>query len=119
MCANCRTSWYEVFVHSSSIITAVHVFLQPPELRQQIIHAYTKSIGLLWIVNTPVAVACFLLTLFLKKYTLKRIVIHGGHKPGADAEHAGPPSNEVDAEILPPTEEKSPPDEGTEIGGLF
>ncbi|KAI0044553.1 MFS general substrate transporter [Auriscalpium vulgare] len=49
--------------------------IEPPELRQQVIHAYTKSLATIWMVDTPLLGMCLVLVLFLRKYTLRRSVI--------------------------------------------
>jgi len=35
--------------------------IQPPEVRQQVLHAYTKSIATIWIVDTPLIFVGFIL----------------------------------------------------------
>ncbi|RXW18730.1 hypothetical protein EST38_g7128 [Candolleomyces aberdarensis] len=49
-----------------------------PALRSTIIEAYTRSISTIWIVATPVVGLSFVMVLFLKKYTLKRIIVKAG-----------------------------------------
>lgn len=49
--------------------------ITPPELKQQILHAYSKSISTLWIVNAPICGMFFFLTLLLKQYSLQRTVV--------------------------------------------
>ncbi|KAK7034756.1 hypothetical protein VNI00_012163 [Paramarasmius palmivorus] len=51
------------------------VFIEPPELRQRVLHAYTKSISSLWIVCTPLVFSAFIMVLFIRPYSLKRNVI--------------------------------------------
>ncbi|GJE93247.1 MFS general substrate transporter [Phanerochaete sordida] len=46
--------------------------LEPLALRRAVQHAYTKSVALIWIVDTPLVGLCMVLVLFLKHYTLKR-----------------------------------------------
>ncbi|KAK7686305.1 hypothetical protein QCA50_010529 [Cerrena zonata] len=55
--------------------------IQPEAVKQQVLHAYTKSISILWLVDTPLIFFCFILTLFVKKYTLKRKIVRTGKKP--------------------------------------
>ncbi|THU92794.1 hypothetical protein K435DRAFT_862115 [Dendrothele bispora CBS 962.96] len=52
------------------------VNIQPFELRQQVLHAYTKSVSLMWIVCTPVLFTGFIIVLFIRSYSLKRNVVH-------------------------------------------
>ncbi|KAI0637000.1 MFS amino acid permease [Trametes polyzona] len=59
--------------------------------RTALAHAYTRAISTIWLVNTPLTGAGFLMVLFLRGYTLKRTVRTAGQeseKP-ADAEAAG------------------------------
>ncbi|KAI0064904.1 MFS amino acid permease [Artomyces pyxidatus] len=49
----------------------------PEPYRHEIIHAYTLSIGTIWIVNAPLVGFGFLLVLLLKAYTLKQNIIRG------------------------------------------
>ncbi|KAI0759340.1 MFS amino acid permease [Irpex lacteus] len=46
--------------------------LEPASLRQAVQHAYTKSISVIWIVDTPLLGVAFALSLLLKQYSLKR-----------------------------------------------
>ncbi|THH16547.1 hypothetical protein EW146_g4097 [Bondarzewia mesenterica] len=78
---------------------------QPDSLRQQVLHAYTKSLSTIWIVGTPLLGACCIMgshrlplfilpflfidclndrdaVLFLKKYDLKRTVVRTPKKGG-------------------------------------
>ncbi|KAJ6544192.1 major facilitator superfamily domain-containing protein [Mycena capillaripes] len=76
-------------------------FIEPESVRQQVLHAYTKGVSAIWLVNTPIICLCFVAVLFLKKYSLKRKVIRTGKN--------GP-------EVVP-VNETSPPDDlekGTE-----
>ncbi|ESK84655.1 membrane transporter [Moniliophthora roreri MCA 2997] len=54
------------------------VFIEPPELRQRVLHAYTKSVSLMWIVCTPIVFVAFIMVLFLRSYSLKRAVVRTG-----------------------------------------
>ncbi|ETW81546.1 MFS amino acid permease [Heterobasidion irregulare TC 32-1] len=49
--------------------------IQPESLRTQVVHAYTKSLSTIWIVDTPLLFVCCIMVLFLKKYTLQRTVV--------------------------------------------
>lgn len=40
--------------------------IQPPEVRQQVLHAYTKSISTIWIVDTPMLFVGFVMGAFLR-----------------------------------------------------
>ncbi|KAJ7913215.1 major facilitator superfamily domain-containing protein [Mycena leptocephala] len=54
--------------------------IEPEAFRQQVLHAYTKSVSAIWLVNTPIICVCFVAALFLKEYSLKRKIIHAGNK---------------------------------------
>ncbi|KAL0064722.1 hypothetical protein AAF712_008268 [Marasmius tenuissimus] len=54
------------------------VNIQPPELKQQVLHAYTTSVSLMWIVCTPILFATFVISLFLRQYSLKRNTMRDG-----------------------------------------
>ncbi|KAA1469513.1 MFS amino acid permease [Dentipellis sp. KUC8613] len=55
--------------------------ISDPATRQAIIHAYTKSISTIWIVNAPLVGAGLIMVLFIKQYSLKRKIIKSGGKP--------------------------------------
>ncbi|KAJ7031126.1 MFS amino acid permease [Mycena alexandri] len=82
--------------------------IQPDSVRQQVLHAYTKGVSTIWIVDTPIIGLCFFATLFLKKYTLKRKIIRTGK---AGATEVVPATEPVVADDL----EKGPEDE--EVSG--
>ncbi|KZV68762.1 MFS general substrate transporter [Peniophora sp. CONT] len=68
---------FPTYLSSASLaesVTKLHA-ITPPELKQQILHAYSKSISTLWIVNTPICCMFFFLTLLLKKYSLQRTIV--------------------------------------------
>ncbi|KAK1233924.1 hypothetical protein PQX77_002887, partial [Marasmius sp. AFHP31] len=48
--------------------------IEPPEPRHRVIHAYTTSISLMWIVCTPIIFAGLIMVLFIREYSLKRPV---------------------------------------------
>lgn len=56
--------------------------IQPEAVRQQVLHAYAKSISTIWIVDTPVLFVGFVMSLFVAKYTLKRTIVRS-EKAGA------------------------------------
>ncbi|PVF96665.1 MFS general substrate transporter [Serendipita vermifera] len=59
--------------------------IQPPELRGQVLHAYTKSLSLTWIVYTACMFIGLLLVLPVRSYGLQRQVVHrGGNKKGEE-----------------------------------
>jgi len=82
--------------------------IQPDSLRQQVLHAYTKSIATIWIVDTPIVFVGFIMStftylllialvfthlpallfvvLFVRKYTLKRTVVRSEAKTKGTAE---------------------------------
>ncbi|PVF96646.1 MFS general substrate transporter [Serendipita vermifera] len=58
--------------------------IQPPELRQQVLHAYTRSLALIWVVLTACTFVGLLLVLPIRSYSLQRQVVKGekGDKAG-------------------------------------
>ncbi|QRV79122.1 major facilitator superfamily transporter [Ceratobasidium sp. AG-Ba] len=59
--------------------------IQPEELRQQVMHAFTRSLSTIWIVMTPILFFGTLCVLLLRSYTLVRQV-ERGQKKGAEKE---------------------------------
>ncbi|VDC06640.1 unnamed protein product [Peniophora sp. CBMAI 1063] len=59
-----------------------------PATRQAVIHAFSKAISTIWIVNTPLAGVGLIMVIFIKGYSLKRTTVQATKK---DAE-AGEPS---------------------------
>lgn len=55
--------------------------IQPESLRTQVLHAYTKSLSTIWIVDTPLLFVCCIMVLFLKKYNLQRTVVRSPKHP--------------------------------------
>jgi MFS family permease len=68
--------------------------LPQPE-RGEIIHAYTKSLAAIWIFNTPLVGVGFIMVLFIKAYSLKRMTIQA---------HARTDTEAAAGEGIPPTE---------------
>ncbi|KAI5478762.1 MFS general substrate transporter [Pseudohyphozyma bogoriensis] len=59
--------------------------IEPVELRQQVLHAYTRSISTIWIVCAPLLFIGVILSLFLKEYSLQRTVVKASDKPASSA----------------------------------
>ncbi|KIK81013.1 hypothetical protein PAXRUDRAFT_15478 [Paxillus rubicundulus Ve08.2h10] len=53
------------------------VWVEDPTLKAQVTHVYTRSISAVWLVNTPLSAVGLFLTLFIRGYSLKRVVICG------------------------------------------
>jgi len=49
-------------------------------------HAYSRSISTIWLVNTPISAIGLFLVLFIRRYSLKRTIIRGGEKKPGDVE---------------------------------
>jgi hypothetical protein len=49
-------------------------------------HAYSRSISTIWLVNTSISAFGLFLVLFIRGYTLKRTIIRGGEKKVEDME---------------------------------
>lgn len=43
-------------------------------------HAYARSISMIWLVNTPLSALGFVLVVFIRAYSLHRVVIREGAK---------------------------------------
>ncbi|PIL23975.1 MFS general substrate transporter [Ganoderma sinense ZZ0214-1] len=70
--------------------------------RVALTHAYTRAISTIWIVNCPLMGAGLILTLFLRGYSLKRVVRKAGDAPpeeGADLEAQTPAEPDSDANV--------------------
>ncbi|KXN92227.1 hypothetical protein AN958_08680 [Leucoagaricus sp. SymC.cos] len=53
-----------------------------PAIKAQVIDSYAKSISVIWIVMTPIVGVCFVLTLFIRKYTLARNIVRQSDRDG-------------------------------------
>ncbi|KAH9946136.1 MFS amino acid permease [Epithele typhae] len=84
--------------------------------RVALTNAYTRSISTIWLVSTPISGVGFLLVLFLRGYTLKRVVIKAGQEPtDKDAVDVEAQTEAAGAlAIAPGAEAKETPDERTE-----
>ncbi|CAG7851758.1 Uncharacterized MFS-type transporter C1399.02 [Serendipita indica DSM 11827] len=71
--------------------------IQPPELRDQVLHAYTRSIALIWIVYCAICFVGLLLVLPVRAYSLKRQI-----KKGEDPKKAGD-AEEQERSATPPS----------------
>ncbi|KAM5535182.1 hypothetical protein V8D89_011118 [Ganoderma adspersum] len=70
--------------------------------RVALMHAYTRAISTIWIVNCPMMGAGLILTLFLRGYSLKRVVRKAGDSPQekvADIEAQTPAEPDSDANV--------------------
>ncbi|KAG8732166.1 hypothetical protein FRC11_000294 [Ceratobasidium sp. 423] len=70
---------------------------QPEELRQQVLHAFTRSLSTIWIVMTPLLFVGTICLLFIRSYTLVR-QIERGQKEGGEAEPKPDESSEPQPE---------------------
>ncbi|KAG1803695.1 MFS general substrate transporter [Suillus plorans] len=57
-----------------------------PAVRNEVMHAYSRSISTIWLVNTPLSAFGLFLVLFIRGYTLERTIIRGGEKKSGDVE---------------------------------
>ncbi|KAG2343385.1 MFS general substrate transporter [Suillus weaverae] len=55
-------------------------------VRNEVMHAYSRSISTIWLVSAPLSAFGFCLVLFIRGYALKRTIIRGGEKKLGDAE---------------------------------
>ncbi|KAI0362066.1 MFS amino acid permease [Trametes cingulata] len=89
----------------SAITQIVRQIPHIPDMVQRVAltHAYTRSISTIWLVNTPLMGAGFFMVLFLRGYTLKRVVRTAGPEPAktADVESQGQANLASNAPIAP------------------
>ncbi|KIK40350.1 hypothetical protein CY34DRAFT_13769 [Suillus luteus UH-Slu-Lm8-n1] len=57
-----------------------------PTMRNEVMHAYARSISTIWLVSTPLCAFGLFLVLFIRSYTLKRTIIRVGEKKLGDAD---------------------------------
>ncbi|KAI9064407.1 MFS amino acid permease [Trametes sanguinea] len=69
--------------------------------RSELTQAYSRSISTIWIVNTPVIGAGFLMVLFLRGYSLKRSIRPAQDTKNADVENQGQANLAASAPIAP------------------
>ncbi|KAF9268309.1 MFS general substrate transporter [Marasmius fiardii PR-910] len=91
----------------------------PPEgLKIQVLHAYTKSVSVMWIVCTPILFATFVISLFLREYSLKRNVMRAEERrPHADSESTS--EDIVITTIEDPSHSRSPSEGKAESGEII
>ncbi|KAG9086328.1 hypothetical protein FRC06_003147 [Ceratobasidium sp. 370] len=70
--------------------------IQPEELRQQVLHAFTRSLATIWIVMTPLLFFGTLCVLVLRSYTLVRQVERGQKKGAEKTEAEGEPDESTE-----------------------
>ncbi|KAG2137519.1 MFS general substrate transporter [Suillus clintonianus] len=57
-----------------------------PTVRNEVMHAYSRSISTIWLVGTPLSAFGLFLVLFIRDYTLERTIVRGGEKKLGDVE---------------------------------
>ncbi|KLO09183.1 MFS general substrate transporter [Schizopora paradoxa] len=103
----------------SESVRMLKMLFPDPSQRQQVVHAYTSSIATIWLAFTPIAAVCFVLSLFLRHYTLKRKIIRSGKKgsePTQDDEKEK--VEDLEAGTASPTIEDEDEDESDEKGAV-
>ncbi|KAI0040909.1 MFS general substrate transporter [Auriscalpium vulgare] len=70
--------------------------IQDPVVRGEIIHAYSKSIATIWVVNAPLVGVGLIMVLFLKGYTLKRNTVRAAPTDVEAAPAAAPGVHALD-----------------------
>ncbi|KAI0374864.1 MFS amino acid permease [Pilatotrama ljubarskyi] len=89
----------------SAITQIVRQIPHIPDVVQRVAltHAYTRSISTIWLVNTPLMGAGLIMVLFLRGYTLKRVVRTAGPETAktADVEAQGQADLAANAPIAP------------------
>ncbi|GAA5918773.1 hypothetical protein JCM6882_006808 [Rhodosporidiobolus microsporus] len=59
--------------------------IEPAETRQQVLHAFARALNFPWIIAAPLLFVGFILSLFIKEYSLERAVVRtGGKKEGEE-----------------------------------
>jgi len=90
--------------------------IQPPEVRMQVQQAYSLALRYIWIMLTPIAGACFLLTFFVKVYSLKRNVQKEGKEGSNDTTAVStPPVLEADKSAQADVVPAQKPDAGSQV----
>ncbi|KAJ3930399.1 MAG: MFS general substrate transporter [Lentinula lateritia] len=64
------------------------LYLKPPSLRQEVIHAYTKSLATLWIVCTPMLFVGLVAVLCIRSYSLKRKIVRASNDQEPQAQNS-------------------------------
>ncbi|KAG2122925.1 MFS general substrate transporter [Suillus clintonianus] len=59
-----------------------------PTVRNEVMHAYSRSISTIWLISTPLSAFGLFLALFIRNYTLERTIVRGGEKKLGDTEKA-------------------------------
>ncbi|CAE6446452.1 unnamed protein product [Rhizoctonia solani] len=89
-------------------------YIQPEELRQQVLHAFSRSLSTIWIVMTPLLFFGTVCVLFIRSYTLVRQVERGQKKGGEaqpDSDESSEPQPESPASAESRDVEKAIPEE--------
>ncbi|CAE6475829.1 hypothetical protein ACGC1H_007256 [Rhizoctonia solani] len=76
-------------------------YIQPEELRQQVLHAFTRSLSTIWIVMTPLLFVGTVCVFFIRSYTLVRQVERGqkkGDEPKSDESSEPQPESPASAQ---------------------
>ncbi|TDL25972.1 MFS general substrate transporter [Rickenella mellea] len=78
--------------------------IEPVAIRQQVLHAYTKSLATIWIVMVPISFVGLLFVLPIRSYSLKRTIVQGQKEAKAPHEdEKAPPEQEGGGPSTPPT----------------
>ncbi|CAE6408597.1 unnamed protein product [Rhizoctonia solani] len=91
-------------------------YIQPEELRQQVLHAFTRSLSTIWIVMTPLLFFGTVCVFFIRSYTLVRQVERGQKKGGEPKQdESSEPQPESPASAQSRDIEKAIPEEEKEV----
>ncbi|EUC58681.1 MFS transporter [Rhizoctonia solani AG-3 Rhs1AP] len=91
-------------------------YIQPEELRQQVLHAFTRSLSTIWIVMTPLLFVGTVCVFFIRSYTLVRQVERGQKKGGEPKQdESSEPQPESPASAQSRDIEKAIPEEEKEV----
>lgn len=76
-------------------------YIQPEELRQQVLHAFTRSLATIWVVLTPLLFAGTLCVFAIRSYTLAQRVERDQNNATQPDEPAGPhPAEALDSQDI-------------------
>ena len=80
--------------------------IQPESLREQVLHAYTRSLVTIYIVAVPLSFVGLLAVLCIHEYSLKRNIQRGGKEAAAAAPGAGEDAGAMEKEVRDSTSQE-------------
>ncbi|KAJ7741549.1 major facilitator superfamily domain-containing protein [Mycena maculata] len=95
---------------SENVLNLKHI--ADPVQRAEVIHAYARSISMIWLVVTPIGGAGLVLALFIRRYTLSRTIVQN---PGKNKTPGTPGEPDLEKGVVPASVEGD--EEEKEKGG--